>query len=123
MDGYNPTYPLNMQQGFPQMNRSNNNTLPSPLQYSGSPQPLRYQNTGSMAVGAQNYPGYNQSTATLAHINNKTNCNKTQQNYINNPSMSTHQNVNMYYQNKFQQPLAQDNPVMQYVFFIFSVLN
>ena len=112
MDGYNLNNPLNMQQGFPQMNRSNNNTLPSPLQYSGSPQPLRYQNTGSMAVGAQNYPGYNQSTATLAYNINKINSNQTQQNYDIKPSLSRNQ-VNMYHQNKFQQPFAQDEPVMQ----------
>ena len=43
MNGYNPNYLFNMQRGAPQMNRSNMKTLPSPLQYSGSQQPLRYQ--------------------------------------------------------------------------------
>ena len=112
MNGYNPNYLFNMQRGAPQMNRSNMNTLPSPLQYSGSQQPLRYQKTGSMELGAQNYPGYYQSTATLPNTRNQINSNQTQQNYSTNPSLSRNQ-VNMYHQNKFQQPFAQDKPVMQ----------
>ena len=113
MDGYNPTYPLNIQQGFPQMNRSNNNTLPSPLQYSGLPQPLRYQNTGSMEIGAQNYLGYHQNIPTWPNNRSQIYSNQTEQNYDTEPSLSTHQNVNLYNQNKFQLPFAQDKPVMQ----------
>ena len=112
MDGYNLNNPLNMQQGFPQMNRSNMNTLPLPFPYSGSPQPLRTQNTGLMEMGAQNYLGYHQDIPTWSNNRSQINSNQTEQNCSTNPSLSRNQ-VNMYHQNKFQQPFAQDKPVMQ----------
>ena len=106
MDGYNLNNPLNMQQGFPQTNRSNMNTLPLPFSYSGSPQQLSTQNTGLMEMGAQNYLGYNQDIPTWSNNRSQIYSNQTQQNYDIKPSLRTHQNVNTYKQSKFSTALC-----------------
>ena len=113
MDGYNPYYPVNMQRGTPQMNRSNRNTLTSPLQYTPSPQSFRHQNTGSMTMRAPNYPGYNRNVPQQQYNRSQIYSNQRPQNYKINPRMIGNQNVNTYNRTNFQQPFPQTQPVMQ----------